>query len=83
MLTMNEDALNDLKQFITATVSQQLDSQTEELRQEIKRLDDKLSLKIDTLSESVAQAINDSNDAVDTQLQDHEARITKLEPKPV
>ncbi len=74
---MNEDTINDLKQFITTTVSQQ----TSDIRDDIEKLDNKLSGKIDDLSASVAEAMDNTNEAVDTQLKDHEARIGRLEQK--
>lgn len=49
---MNDEAIQDLKQFIAVTVSQQ----TNDIREDINKLDKKLSDKIDNLSESVAQA---------------------------
>ncbi|HSW37492.1 MAG TPA: hypothetical protein VLG37_03955 [Candidatus Saccharimonadales bacterium] len=72
---MNDDTIEDLKQFIAATVAQQIS----EVRLDIKKLDHKLTAKIDDLSESVAKAIEDSNESTDAQLNDHEKRITKLE----
>ncbi|MBI4033730.1 hypothetical protein HY379_01900 [Candidatus Saccharibacteria bacterium] len=85
---MNEAVINDLKQFITVTVSQHIADVREDinkldhkLSQEIKNLDNRLSRKIDDLSESVATAISTSNDEVDKQLQNHETRITSLETK--
>jgi cell division septum initiation protein DivIVA len=74
---MNEDVINDLKQFIDVTVSQQIS----EVRDDIKQLDKKLSAKIDDLSESVAEALTTSNEDVDGQLKDHETRIITLEAK--
>lgn len=74
---MNEDVIEDFKQFITATVSQQI----ADVRTDIERLDNKLSNKIDDLSDSVAEAIQASNDSTDTQFNDHDQRITKLEQK--
>jgi hypothetical protein len=46
---MDENTLNDLKQFISTTVSQQLSQQTEELRKEIARVEQ----KVDDLSIAV------------------------------
>lgn len=80
---MDEDTTNDLKQFITATVSQQLASHTTEIKEDIKKLDVKLSRKIDDLSESVAEAISVSNEEVDKQLKGYETRIINLESKTV
>jgi len=81
---MNEDAINDLKQFITVIASQQTADIREDIddtREDIKKLDNKLSRKIDELSDSVATAITVSNDEIDKQLKDHETRITAFETK--
>ncbi len=78
---MNDDQMDDLKQFITATVSQ-----TEErLTNRIDGLDnriDKLEVRIDSLE----QKIDDVDAKLDTiaetlhgRIEDHEVRITKLE----
>ena len=84
-MAMNDDALQDLKQFITTTVSQQTTSLRQDIREdiqtEINKLDEKLSAKIDDLSASVAEAMEKSNEDTDSQLQNHENRITKLEHK--
>lgn len=92
---MNSEALEDLKQFITATVSQQLSlhlgdlheeisgmhGELGELREEIKNSELRLSGQIQKLSDSVAEAMSDSNEEVDKQLKNHETRITNLETK--
>ena len=72
---MNDDTIQDLKQFIEATVSQEVSG----VRTDIKELDSKLSLKMDDLSHSVAEAIENSNSSTDLQLKDHEQRIARLE----
>lgn len=74
---MDESTLNDLKKFITLAISEQIS----DVRADIKGLDEKLSTKIDNLSQSVAEAIDKSSESVDSQLNDHEQRITKLEQK--
>ena len=87
---MNDDQIDDLKQFITSVISGQTLSLRSDLRNDLKtdlhgelqavRRDiKKIESKIDNLSDSVAQALDTSNDAVDAQLQDHEARLTNLE----
>ena len=76
---MNDEIINDFKQFVTATVSQQ----TSDIHDDIEKLDTKLSNKIDDLSTSVAEALNSTTDATDTQLKDHERRIGLLEQKTV
>ncbi len=74
---MDEDVVNDLKQFIAATVTQQ----TSDIKADIADLDRKLSTKIDNLSQAVGEAIEQTNEATDTQLKDHEQRIGRLEHK--
>lgn len=86
---MNEDTIQDLKQFTAATVSQHvselqaqvagLHSDNAGIRTDISNLDNKLSKKIDDLSGAVAEAMENSNQAVGDQLDDHERRITQLE----
>lgn len=78
---MDEDTLIDLKQFITATISQQLASQNQELDVKFNNLENKLSKKIDSLSDQVAQSLDQSNDTTDEQLRNHDTRITLLEQK--
>lgn len=64
-MRMNEEVIADLKQFIAATISQQLS--------DVATKDDisKLERKIDDLQESVAGALETANDAVDAQLNEH------------
>ena len=85
---MNDEVIEDLKQFITVTISQHIsDLQSEvsqelaDVRSDIRELDTKLSKKIDDLSDSVGEAIQTSNDSADTQLKDFGQRIIKLEQK--
>ena len=78
---MDDDVIADLKQFIAATVSQQLELFSGEIRGEIRQLDEKLTAKIDDLSSSVGEAINTTNESADSKLEDHEKRIKKLEQK--
>ncbi|HSX31109.1 MAG TPA: hypothetical protein VLE99_04280 [Candidatus Saccharimonadales bacterium] len=93
---MNDDTITDLKQFIAVTISQQtqqleqkvgaldakIDSVDAKLAQRIDAVDAKLTQKIDDLQAFVADAIDTSNDAVGTQLQDHKHRLAALEAKP-
>lgn len=92
---MDEDLLADLKQFITATVSQQ----TSELSAEISRVDEKLSNeisringklsaeisrvdeKLDQIAGSIADALDATHQTTDEQLRGHEHRIARLEHK--
>ena len=76
---MNDDTIADLKQFITATISQQTFGLA--TKEDITNLDKNLSSKIDDLSNSVAEALESSNGATEEQLRDHDLRITKLEHK--
>lgn len=79
IIYMNDDVIQDLKQFIAATISQQ----TSDLatKEDINQLDEKLSNKIDNLSSSVAEAIEQTNEVQDSQIKDQEDRIVKLEQK--
>jgi hypothetical protein len=69
---MDEDTLNDLKQFIAATVSQATANMATKddillLSTQIQDLD----LKVDTIAETLNE-----------HLDDHETRLTKLEQQP-
>jgi uncharacterized protein Yka (UPF0111/DUF47 family) len=70
---MNDNAIQDLKQFISTTISQQTSEITERL--------DNVEHKLDDISQSVATAIEISNDAQDVQIKDHDQRISSLEHK--
>lgn len=72
---MNDDVIQDLKQFIAATVAQQVS----DVRADIKNLDEKLNSRIDNLEQNIADAMDTNNDETFTQLKDHEKRITLLE----
>jgi len=65
---LREDIIGPLRDDIVGT-----------LREDIKKLDEKLSRKIDDLSFSVAEALDNHNEAMQPQLDDHDQRITKLE----
>lgn len=90
-ICMDEDTLSDLKQFVAATISQQISSVHDDvkdlhqdivsIRNDIAQLDHKLSTKIDTLSTSVAEAMDNMDEATHEQLKDHEKRLTRLEHK--
>ena len=72
---MTDDVISDLKDFITATVSQQSvtlrDQISGDMRSEIDNLDDKLSTRIDDLSAAVTEALDNKS----------EARVSVLEAK--
>ena len=77
---MNDDQFDDLKQFISATVSQATASMA--TKDDLNKLDikiDRLELKVDELSAHVAEALDNQSSATDDQLRDHEVRIVKLE----
>jgi DNA anti-recombination protein RmuC len=91
---MNDDIIQDLKQFIAATISQQtadivarldgVDQRLDRVDARLEKVDqrlDRVETKIDDLSGSVAEALENSNQATDEQLKDHEQRITRLEQK--
>ncbi len=72
---MTDEIIQDLKQFIT----QQLGGVS--LR--IDTLETSMNRQFKELSDSIADALDSSNDAIDIQIKDHETRITKLEHKTV
>jgi len=86
---LNNAVIQDLKDFIEATVSGQLASQLaafeDKLDEKLERkFTEKLApieAKIDQLSSDVAAALTVSNKSLDSRLIDHEKRITRLELK--
>lgn len=72
---MNEDQLNDLKQFVASTVSQSERRIKDELKQEIKSLDQKM----DEGFAGVGEAIEDIYKHTDEQFKVVDTRLTKLE----
>jgi hypothetical protein len=89
----NEDLLAELKQFIAATVSQEVAGLRVELKEDIKSLRDELKAdikgvrsdlqildeKIDLVQNAIAETVTHHNDSTDTTLQDHEHRLRRLE----
>ena len=71
----NEELFEDFKQFISATVSQS----EKRLRADMVELEDRLDQKLDTIQAAVAEALTQTNETLDTTVQDHEHRITRLE----
>jgi hypothetical protein len=70
---MNDDQLDDLKQFITATVSQATaDMATKDDIAALSNKIDDLELKVDTISETLNDHLNQ-----------HEVRLNKLEQQTV
>ena len=76
-----------MKQVIAATISQQTSDIIERLDGVDSRLDGvetklgRLEAKVDSLSESVAEALNRSNQVTAEQFGDREKRIRRLEKK--
>ncbi len=80
---MKDDTIQDLKQFIAATVSQQTGDLKGDLEEKIDKLDTKLSQKIDNLSVSIGETLEASSEPIESQLKNHEKRISKLEKQVV
>lgn len=96
---MKDDQVDDLKQFISTTITQQISQvmseqievildeklaeQTAQIDEKFSALDQKLTSKIDDLSAFVGEALDASNETNAIQLKDHESRITKLEQSTV
>jgi hypothetical protein len=84
----NEEMLQDLKQFIQATVSQQMANAATkedindlrvELKADIKALDEKL----DTIQDGIADTLTHATETTDATLKDHERRLGWLEHRAV
>jgi DNA anti-recombination protein RmuC len=84
---MDDDILHDLKQFIEASMSQQVAdiiTQLNSIGAKLSTIDSRLGNvedKIDSLSQSVAEAIEVVNEEADTRLRDYERRPCLLEQK--
>lgn len=78
---MNQEVIEDLKQFIATTISQHLSLQLDDIREDMTKMEQHLSGQIRELSDSVAEAMTSSNDETGGRLKNHETRITKLEHK--
>jgi predicted transcriptional regulator len=78
---MDEDQLNDLKQFIATTVSQATASMAtkDDLQTEISKLKSELNQRFDEVQAAIAETISGTNDGNDEQLSNHEQRIARLE----
>jgi hypothetical protein len=88
----NEELLQDLKQFITATVSQQttglatkedlVDLATKrDVKDEVIGAEKRLMQHIDNVQDAIAETITKAMEEVDKPDKDHERRITALEHK--
>ncbi len=74
---MNDEIIQDLKQFISATISQQTANLA--TRNDIERIEG----KIDEIQSAVEQSAIGFTTVVDDQVRDHEKRIVRLEQKAV
>jgi predicted transcriptional regulator len=81
----NEDIIQDLKQFIAATVSQseeRINANLKGVKTELESRISDLDAKVDTIHDAVADAISQSNESTDAAIQDHEQRLRRLEQRP-
>ncbi len=82
---MNEDAIADLKQFIAATISQQLTpikADLERIEQKVNKLEERAEeadLKLNTIADTIGAKMDEDKAKTTNRLDNHEARITKLE----
>lgn len=85
----NEELIQDLKQFIEATVSQQtndLDKQLGEIKSQMVTKEDlltveqRLNVRIDTVQDAIAETITHAMDTTTSkQVKDLETRVLRLE----
>ena len=80
----NEEMLQDLKQFITATVSQQMANvatkdDIADLRAELKADIAALNDKVDLVQDAIAEVVTHTDAVVKATLDDHEQRLRRLE----
>lgn len=79
---MNEELVADLKQFITATITQQtahLATKDDIANMATKHDIARIEQKIDDLQADVQHSVIDYVTIVDNQVQDHHRRLTLLE----
>ena len=79
---MNDDTITDLKQFITATVSQQVSTVKDdlsELVELVKEENKQLKTQMEEGFAGVGDAIEAITQSIEPKIDDHEARITNLE----
>jgi hypothetical protein len=82
-INMNDDMIDDFKQFITTAVSHQtshFEDQFNKIEVGFEKIDQRFD-KIHDLSDSISEALDNTNDADDSQLKDHERRLVNLEQK--
>lgn len=81
---MNTEQLEDLKQFITAIVSQQtadLYGKIDTVEMRIHNVERNLNIRIDTLDEKLDRMQDAIAETITEGYKDHEVRITRLERK--
>ena len=81
---MNDELIADLKQFIAGLLAQELSDVRGDIAKfhgDMHAMEQRLTTRIDDLQQSIADALDTSNEATDTQLQNHEKRIKLLEQK--
>jgi hypothetical protein len=91
----NEELFQDLKQFITATVSQQtsqLEQRLDTVEQRIGGVEakmatkediDRLDKKLDQIQDAIADTLTQATETLDATVQDHERRLHTLERRTV
>lgn len=84
---MNDDTIQDLKQFIAATVHQEIAGLEERFDAKIDTKFDILDKKLDDRSDEILSAIGDTTsdrfDSVEEDVKNLDTRVTKLESNPV
>lgn len=83
----NEELFQDLKQFITATVSQQMahvatKDDIQDVRSDVEGLSRRLTAvesKLDQVQDAIADTLTQAAEATDATLQDHDKRLRRLE----
>jgi uncharacterized coiled-coil protein SlyX len=94
-MNTNEELFDDLKQFISATVSQsearlsgRMDSLENRIdgvesrmttKEDLMAVEQRLSRKIDDVQAAIGDAIQEGNEATDKRVDDHEQRLRRLE----
>lgn len=83
---MDVDTIQDLKQFISATVHQEISGLEERLENKIDTKFDILDKKIDNRSDEILSAIGETTsdrfDTVEEDVKNLDTRVTKLESNP-
>jgi hypothetical protein len=80
----NEEMIQDLKQFIAATVSQseeRISGNLKSVKTELEERISDLESKVDTIHDAVADTFSQTHEATDATIQDHEQRLRRLEQR--